>query len=58
VVVCPVGFVADHLEVLYDLDVEAAGVARSVGLPFARTASLNADPDLLAVLARVVERAA
>ena len=33
VVVCPIGFVSDHLEVLYDLDVEAADAARRVGLP-------------------------
>jgi ferrochelatase len=54
VVVCPAGFVSDHLEVLYDLDVEAAAVARALGLPFARTASPNADPRLAATLADVV----
>ncbi|MHB8328716.1 MAG: ferrochelatase, partial [Acidimicrobiales bacterium] len=37
VVVCPIGFVADHLEVLYDIDVEARAVAEDVGLAFART---------------------
>jgi ferrochelatase len=54
VVVCPAGFVADHLEVLYDLDVEAAATARALGLPFARTASPNADLRLAATLADVV----
>jgi ferrochelatase len=54
VVVCPAGFVADHLEVLYDLDVEAAAAARALGLPFARTAMPNADPALAATLAGVV----
>jgi protoporphyrin/coproporphyrin ferrochelatase len=54
VVVCPAGFVADHLEVLYDLDIEAAGVARALGLPFVRTASPNADPRLAATLAEAV----
>jgi protoporphyrin/coproporphyrin ferrochelatase len=54
VVVCPAGFVADHLEVLYDLDIEAAGAARELGLPFARTASPNADPRLAATLADAV----
>jgi ferrochelatase len=54
VVVCPAGFVADHLEVLYDLDIEAVGAARELGLPFARTASPNADPRLAATLADVV----
>jgi ferrochelatase len=54
VVVCPAGFVADHLEVLYDLDVEAAAAARALGLPFARTAAPNADPAFAATLAGVV----
>jgi ferrochelatase len=54
VVVCPVGFVADHLEVLYDLDVEVAGVAAACGLDFARTASLNDDPVFIATLADLI----
>ena len=54
VVVCPAGFVADHLEVLYDLDVEAAAEARALGLPFARTAAPNANPAFTAALADVV----
>jgi ferrochelatase len=49
--VCPCGFVADHLEVLYDLDVEARQRAAAAGLPFARTASMNADPAVLGALA-------
>ena len=57
VVVCPVGFVADHLEVLYDLDIEAARAAAGHGLAFARTASLNDDPRFLAVLGRAVDSA-
>ncbi|MEJ7585339.1 MAG: ferrochelatase [Acidimicrobiales bacterium] len=51
VCVCAQGFVADHLEVLYDLDIEAAGVAAEAGLTFARTRSLNDDPQVLATLA-------
>jgi ferrochelatase len=58
VVVCPIGFVADHLEVLYDLDVELAATATEVGLRFARTASLNDDGAFLEVLADVVATAA
>ena len=54
VVVCPIGFVTDHLEVLYDLDVELAAVAAEVGLPLARTASLNDDPRFIDILADVV----
>jgi ferrochelatase len=56
VVVCPCGFVADHLEILYDLDIEAAGRARSLGLSLERTASPNDDPAFLDVLAAVVRR--
>ena len=55
---CPIGFVADHLEVLYDIDVEAQGVARSVGVNLVRTASLNADPRFVELLANVVRAAA
>jgi ferrochelatase len=58
VVVCPVGFVSDHLEILFDLDIEAAGVARPAGVAFARTASLNDDPGFLDVVADVVRAAA
>jgi protoporphyrin/coproporphyrin ferrochelatase len=58
VVVCPVGFVSDHLEVLYDLDVEARGRADALGIAFARTPSLNDDPAFLSLLADVVRDAA
>jgi ferrochelatase len=51
VLVCPQGFTADHLEVLYDLDVEAAAHAARRGLAFARTRSLNDDPVVLGALA-------
>ena len=56
-VICPCGFVADHLEVAYDLDIEAATVAREVGLAFARTATMGTAPNVIAALAQlVVER--
>jgi ferrochelatase len=56
--VCACGFVADHLEVLYDLDIEARRRAEDQGLAFARTPALNDDPTVLAALAdRVVARA-
>ena len=51
VLVCPQGFVSDHLEVVYDLDIEAAAVADEVGLAFARTRVLNDDPAVLGALA-------
>jgi ferrochelatase len=53
-VVCCVGFVADHLETLFDLDIEAAAQATSVGLGFARTPMPNADPAFCDLLADVV----
>jgi len=57
VVVCPAGFTSDHLEVCYDLDIEASKRAAELGLCFARTASLNDDPRLAAALAELVLRA-
>jgi ferrochelatase len=54
VVVCSAGFVADHLEVLYDLDIEARQIAEEAGVVFARTRMPNADPEYLDVLAHVV----
>jgi protoporphyrin/coproporphyrin ferrochelatase len=58
VVVCPIGFVADHLEVLYDLDVELAHVAKDAGLEYVRTASLNDDPAFIGVLVDLITAAA
>ena len=54
VVVCAAGFVSDHLEVLYDLDVEARAAAEAIGLAFTRTPSPNADPGFCATVAGVV----
>jgi protoporphyrin/coproporphyrin ferrochelatase len=54
VIICPCGFVADHLEVLYDVDIEARMRARELQLPFARTRSPNADPAFLDMLSAVV----
>ena len=51
VVVCAQGFTSDHLEVLYDLDIEAKGVADGLGLAFGRTRSLNDDTTVLSALA-------
>ncbi len=57
VLVCPQGFVSDHLEVLYDLDVDVRRVAAGAGLAFARTASINDDPAVMAALAELVRTA-
>jgi ferrochelatase len=54
VIVCSAGFVADHLEILYDLDIEARAVAEGSGIRFARTEMPNDDPAFLDVLADVL----
>ena len=55
VVICPIGFVADHIEVLYDLDHDAAEVCRELGLPMARAAGVNDDPLFLDMMADLVQ---
>jgi ferrochelatase len=55
-VICPVGFLCDHIEVLYDLDREAADVCTSLGLPMVRAAAVNDDPLFLDMMADVVLR--
>jgi protoporphyrin/coproporphyrin ferrochelatase len=57
VLVCPVGFVADHLEIRWDLDREAAETARGLGMSFARIKMPNADAAFVRVLASLVRRA-
>lgn len=57
-VLAPVGFVAEHLETLYDLDVEARERAGELGLPFARARAPNADPRLVEAMAGAVRGAA
>jgi protoporphyrin/coproporphyrin ferrochelatase len=54
VLVAPVGFVSDHLEVLWDLDIEARARAAELGLSFERMPSLNDDPAFIAALAALV----
>lgn len=54
VVVVPVGFVCDHVEVLYDLDVEARAVAAACGVGFHRAAAANDHPAFIAMLADLV----
>ena len=57
VLVCPVGFVADHLEIRWDIDVEAVERAQELGLELERIAMPNADPAFVRVLAGLVRRA-
>jgi ferrochelatase len=54
VVLCPIGFVSDHIEVLYDLDHEAAQIAEAVGLAMTRAAAVNDDPRFVDMMADVV----
>ena len=59
VVVVPVGFVSDHMEVRFDLDTEARETAEELGLPFARAATVGTDPRFVSGLVDLVlERAA
>ncbi|QNA75795.1 ferrochelatase [Streptomyces sp. So13.3] len=59
VVMVPIGFVSDHMEVKYDLDTEAAAKAAELGLPVARAATVGADPRFAAAVRDLVlERAA
>lgn len=57
VLLCPVGFVADHLEIRWDLDAEAQERARELGMTLARIEMPNADPAFVAVLAGIARRA-
>jgi ferrochelatase len=54
VVVSPVGFVCDHVEVLYDLDVEARAIAAAHGVTLHRAPAVNAHPEFVAMLADIV----
>ena len=56
VLVCPVGFVSDHLEIRWDIDVEAQERARRLGMTLRRIEMPNADPDFVRVLASLVEQ--
>jgi protoporphyrin/coproporphyrin ferrochelatase len=56
VLVCPVGFVSDHLEIRWDLDVEAAELARELGLELTRIEMPNDEPAFVRTLATIVRR--
>ncbi len=58
VLVCPVGFVSDHLEIRWDIDTAAVGRARELGMQLRRIEMPNADPAFVRVLAGLVRRAA
>lgn len=54
--VAPIGFVCDHTEILFDIDVQAATVARQLGVSLRRTGSLNTSPTFIRALADLVVR--
>ena len=55
VVVAPIGFVCEHVEVLYDLDIEARKTAEGLGMRFIRADSLNDHPTFIRMMAEVIE---
>lgn len=55
VLIAPIGFLSDHLEVLYDIDIEFRRLAESKGMQLERMAMLNADPSLIATLASLIQ---
>ncbi|MGH7782200.1 MAG: ferrochelatase [Candidatus Binataceae bacterium] len=55
-VVAPLGFLCDHVEVLYDLDVEAAAIAREAGVRMERAATVGDHPEFIAMMAEIVRR--
>ena len=55
VVVIPIGFVSDHMEVIFDLDIEVARTARELGLPMARAATPGTDPAFVAMVSALVK---
>jgi protoporphyrin/coproporphyrin ferrochelatase len=57
VLVCPIGFVADHLEIRWDIDVEAAEKAEELGMRLERIEMPNADPAFIDILARLTAQA-
>ncbi len=58
ILLVPIGFVCDHVEVLYDIDVECQALAKRLGIQLERTRSLNDDPGLVGAVAAVVRTAA
>jgi ferrochelatase len=55
IIVCPIGFVSDHMEVLYDLDTQAASIARAHGITMMRAATAGTHPTFVACLADLID---
>jgi protoporphyrin/coproporphyrin ferrochelatase len=58
VISLPVGFVSDHVEILYDIDIQAQGVARELGMRLERPPALNEDPLFIDTLAGLIRERA
>jgi len=56
VVVAPIGFVCDHVEILYDLDIEAKTITEDLGLSFYRAGCPNDHPTFIRMMANVIEQ--
>ncbi len=56
IIVAPIGFVCDHVEVLYDLDIEARKLAEDLGMPFHRVSCPNDHPTFIRMIADVIEK--
>ncbi|MEX0967579.1 MAG: ferrochelatase [Bacteroidia bacterium] len=54
ILICPIGFIIDHLEVLYDIDIEAQQLCQELGMKQVRTTSLNSDPLLIKAFAQII----
>jgi ferrochelatase len=58
VISVPVGFVSDHVEILFDIDIQAQGVARELGVRLVRPPALNEDPLFIGALAEAIREKA
>lgn len=58
VIVCPIGFVSDHLEVLYDIDIECQQIAKQLDMKLVRTRMLNSDPKYMQLMAEIIHHLA
>ena len=56
ILLCPIGFACDHIEILYDLDIQAKNQAKSLGIKLTRTPSLNSDPRFIKALQNKISR--
>ena len=58
ILICPIGFVCEHVEILYDIDIEYQRLAKKLGIHLERIEMLNDSPEMIRGLARLVHRTA